>query len=74
MKCSICKQGETFPGQTTVTLTRGGTTVIIKDVPAEVCCVCGEYYLFEKEAKITYEIAEQAVQRNEEVTITRYAA
>ncbi len=47
MKCVICKHGDTHPGKVTVTFQRGGTTVILKEVPAEVCENCGEYYLSE---------------------------
>ena len=47
MQCVICKHGETAPGQVTVTLQRGHTVVIMRDVPAEVCRNCGEYYLDE---------------------------
>ena len=47
MKCVICKQGDTASGQVTVTLQRGETVVIIRDVPAQVCQDCGEYYLDE---------------------------
>src|SRR2546422_8301609 len=45
MKCVICQFGETEPGTTTVTLTRGETTVVIRDVPAQVCTTCGEEYV-----------------------------
>ncbi|MCA9913998.1 MAG: type II toxin-antitoxin system MqsA family antitoxin, partial [Anaerolineae bacterium] len=34
MKCVICKQGDTRPGTVTVTLERGGTTLVFKNVPA----------------------------------------
>ena len=36
MKCVICKQAETQPGKTTVTLERGNLTLVIKGVPAQV--------------------------------------
>ena len=42
VKCVICIRGETRPGQATVTLQRGDCTIIIKEVPAEVCQNCGE--------------------------------
>lgn len=48
MRCVICKQGETQPGAATVVLQRGETTVVIKDVPADVCETCAEYYLSEE--------------------------
>ena len=50
MKCLICKHGETSPGAATVTLTRDDTTLVVKDVPAEVCDNCGEEYV---EAEVT---------------------
>lgn len=59
MKCSICKTGVTHPGNTTVTLQRGVSVVIIRDVPAEICEDCGEYYLDEVTARRVYADAEQ---------------
>ena len=47
MKCVVCKTGDTRPGKTTVTLERGGSTLVFKGVPAEVCDNCGEAYLDE---------------------------
>ncbi|WP_419638865.1 type II toxin-antitoxin system MqsA family antitoxin, partial [Thiolapillus sp.] len=41
MECVICKTGETRPGHVTVTLQREGVTLLIKDVPAEICDNCG---------------------------------
>jgi YgiT-type zinc finger domain-containing protein len=74
MKCLTCRQGETRPGTVTVTLTRGETTVIIKDVPAEVCENCGEYYLDESTSERVLAVAEKAVADHAEVEIVRYAA
>lgn len=45
MKCAICRNGETFDGRITVLLERGETTLVFKDVPAQVCENCGEEYL-----------------------------
>jgi YgiT-type zinc finger domain-containing protein len=74
MKCIICKTGETRPGRVTVTLQRGETTVLVKDVPAEVCGNCGEYYLDETATRKVYAQAEDAASRHAEVEILRYAA
>ena len=74
MKCSICRQGETYPGLTTVTLTRDDTTIIIKGVPAEICDNCGEYYLDEAVSMNVLTQAEKAVAAHAEVEIIRYAA
>ncbi len=74
MKCSLCKTGETHPGKTTVTLERSGSVVIIRDVPAEICEDCGEYFLDDVTARQVYTTAEQACSRHVEVEIQRYAA
>ncbi|MBA2411020.1 MAG: type II toxin-antitoxin system MqsA family antitoxin [Gammaproteobacteria bacterium] len=74
MKCVICKTGETKPGTATVTLQRRETIVLIKDVPADVCENCGEYYLDEAVARKLYAQAEEAVKRHTELEILRYAA
>lgn len=74
MKCLICKYGETEPGLVTVTLTRGEAVVIVKQVPAEVCDNCGEYYLSEAITDELLQRAEAAVARGTEVEILRFAA
>lgn len=74
MKCTICKTGTTRSGTATVTLERGGTTVLIKDTPAEVCTNCGEYYLSEDVTAQVHELAEEAVRHGAEIEVLRYAA
>ena len=74
MKCVLCKSGETRPGTVTVTLERGKTVVVVRDVPAAVCGNCGEYYLDNDVAQRVYERAKEAVARDAEVEILRYAA
>ncbi|HWS03910.1 MAG TPA: type II toxin-antitoxin system MqsA family antitoxin [Gammaproteobacteria bacterium] len=74
MKCAICKMGETQPGLVTVTLQRGNTVVIIKEVPAHVCQNCDEYYLDEPVAQRVYAQADDAAQRHAEVEVVQYAA
>lgn len=45
MKCLACKHGTLKPGRTTVTVERDRTTIVIRNVPADVCETCGEDYL-----------------------------
>lgn len=45
MKCLACKYGDLKSGHTTVTVERDGTTIVIRNVPAQVCDTCGEDYL-----------------------------
>lgn len=44
MKCLICKQGQPQPGLTKIALERGELSLILSDVPALVCPICGEAY------------------------------
>lgn len=74
MKCVICKQGETLPGQVTVTLNREKTTIIFKEVPADVCGNCGEYYLSEVITDRLLSKAEDAAKSGAEIEIFRFAA
>ena len=72
--CLICKTGRPAPGQTTVTLQRGDSTIIVKAVPADVCPNCGEYYLADDVSAKVLEQAEAAVRSGAEVEIRSYAA
>ncbi len=74
MTCLICKHGQTAPGRVTVTLERGTTVVVIRDVPAEVCDDCGEYYLAEDVTGRVLGSAEDAVRKHAEIEVLRYAA
>lgn len=74
MRCILCKQGNTKSGMVTVTLQRGDTIVIIKGVPAQACENCGEYYLNDEITERVLSMAEEAVKKNVEVEILRFAA
>ena len=45
MRCIVCKKGTTQPGTATVSIDKGATIVVIRDVPAEICATCGEEYI-----------------------------
>ena len=72
MKCVICQFGETEAGTTTVALTRGETTVVIRDVPAQICTTCGEEYVDATTGKRLSQIAENAVNEGVQVDVRRY--
>ena len=74
MKCIICKNGETKPGNATVTLEREGTTLVIKGVPADVCANCGEEYVDETITARLLKTAEEAAQSGVEVDVREYIA
>ncbi len=72
MKCVICKQGETQLGQTTITLERNTTTIVFKNVPAEVCEICSEAYTNEETTDSLLRIFEDAVQEGVQIQVRFY--
>ncbi len=74
MICVICKHGTTEPGKVTATLNRGSTVVVFKEVPAQVCSNCGEYFLSVEVSQKMMHRANAAVAAGAEVEILRYAA
>ncbi len=74
MKCVMCKYGETQQGTTTMTLERDATTVVFKNVPAEVCQTCGEAYLDTTTTKHLLRIVEEAARTGVQVDVRSYAA
>jgi YgiT-type zinc finger domain-containing protein len=74
MKCVICKVGETGPGRATVTLERGGATLVIKGVPADICANCGEEYVNAETTEFLFRTAEEAVKSGVQVSVRDYVA
>ena len=74
MKCAICKHGTCAPGTITVTLERGTTTVVIKQVPTQVCDTCGEEYLNEEITDAVLSITDHNVRAGVQVDIREYQA
>ncbi len=73
MNCLICKQFAVKPGTATLTLERGGMTLVVKHVAARVCPNCGEEYIDEDAAEQVMETAEQASRSGVQVDIREYA-
>jgi len=72
MKCMICKHGETKQGTTTVTLEKGGSTIVFKEVPAYICDNCGEKYIDNSVTKDLLKKAREIVETGVEVDIRKY--
>jgi YgiT-type zinc finger domain-containing protein len=72
MKCVICKHGEPKQGTTTVTLERGTATLVIKDVPAQVCTNCGEAYFDGDVTDSLLDMLNTAVETGVQVEIRAY--
>jgi YgiT-type zinc finger domain-containing protein len=72
--CSICKTGTLRPGVTNVTHERDGHVVVVKNVPAEICDTCGEYYLDADVAQVVYDMAEKALSDGRQYEVLAFAA
>jgi YgiT-type zinc finger domain-containing protein len=58
-------------GKVTVTLDRNGSIIAIKEVPAQVCQNCEEYFLDAEMTKEVLKLAEQAVQKGVEIEVIK---
>ena len=74
MKCVICKKGETANGFATVTLERAGTTLVFRQVPAQICDNCGEEYVSADVNRELLKLANDAVKRGVSLEMLKYAA
>jgi YgiT-type zinc finger domain-containing protein len=74
MRCVICKLADVQPGSATVTLERGGLTLVVKHVPARVCPNCGEQYVDEQTASQLLDTAERAMEAGVHVDVREYVA
>ena len=74
VRCVICKNGETAPGKTSILLERDKTTLVFKNVPADVCQNCGEGYLDEDTTDRLLHMAEEAIRLGVQVDIRQYVA
>ena len=72
MTCVICKQASTMAGTTTLTLERGGLTLVVKNIPAQVCPNCGEAYIDERAAAQVLKTGEQMARAGTQVDIRQY--
>jgi YgiT-type zinc finger domain-containing protein len=70
--CRQCPEGTYEKGVVTETLERGDTVVVVKDVPALVCDVCGNSLLAAEEVKRLQHILEQAVAQGIELQSRYY--
>ncbi|WP_263784416.1 type II toxin-antitoxin system MqsA family antitoxin [Salinibacter grassmerensis] len=71
-ECPMCLAGTLREGSTTITLERGEATVVLKEVPANVCDVCGEAYVDEEVSAAVYEKAEEAVEADVQFDVRRW--
>lgn len=72
MKCIIYHEGETVSGFTTITLERDSLTLVLKNVPAQVCANCGEAYVDEEVTSQLLEDAEAMAQAGALVDVRQF--
>jgi YgiT-type zinc finger domain-containing protein len=72
MTCVICKTGTTAPGTATATFNSTRTTVVIKNVPADVCGRCGEAYYDAATTRRLLEMANAAKAAGVELELREY--
>jgi YgiT-type zinc finger domain-containing protein len=72
--CSICKTGELEPGKVTVTLERGGSIVLLKNVVAQVCNNCSSYFLDPETTRTVLHKAENSVKNGAELEVIQMQA
>ena len=65
---------ENVQRECSVTLTRGETTIVIRDVPAQICTACAEEYVDAVTGKRLSQIAETAVNEGVQVDVRCYKA
>lgn len=71
MDCVICKNGTTDPGKVTVTLERGNSLIAIKEVPADICNNCGEYYLSAEMTKEVLKKEDEAYSKGVDIEVIK---
>ncbi len=74
MKCVVCKQADTRPGTATVTMERGGLTVVYKGVPAQICPNCGEEYVDSAVADRLLKEADETARNGTQVEVRQFVA
>jgi YgiT-type zinc finger domain-containing protein len=74
MKCILCKQAETRPDVTNVTLERDGFRLVVKNIPAQVCPNCGETYTDEAAAVRLLAAAEKLTDSGALTDVREYAS
>jgi YgiT-type zinc finger domain-containing protein len=70
--CIYCPTGHFEPGTTTITLERKGTTLVVKQVPAQVCWACGEALLSEDTVDRLQDMMERTVEAEVETAVRPY--
>lgn len=69
--CPLCG-GHKKPGTTTFTVDKEDTLVVIRNVPATICSLCGNAWFSDEVAASIETIVEEAKNRRRQVEVTQY--
>ena len=70
-RCPLCG-GAVRPGHTTFTVDLDFGVVVVRQVPAQVCAMCGESWLDDQTARKLEQIVEEARQEEHQVEVLAY--
>jgi YgiT-type zinc finger domain-containing protein len=69
--CPLCG-GHKKRGTTTFTVDVEDTLVVVRNVPATVCALCGNEWLSDEAAGNIEQIVEEAINNNRQMEVTQY--
>ncbi len=72
MKCVTCKNGTTIKGFVNVPIVREDKIIFYKNVPAQICNNCGEYFIETDVAKEIYDKANERMNQGVEMEVAQY--
>lgn len=72
--CHLYAGYNPLPGTTTVTFLRDEVTAVMKNILADICENCGEYYLSDETARNIQACAEEAMKHKQGVEVIQFAA
>ncbi len=70
--CPVCHGGHKRPGKTTFTVDLGFGVVVVREVPAQVCDLCGTDWIEDQTAETLESIVEQARRKHPTVEVTSW--
>ena len=71
MKCVTCKEGIMAQGKTVLTFAEGSSTIVVKDVDAMVCDLCGAWYLTPETVEEVRKVVEMESRTGHEVSVIK---
>ncbi len=72
-RCPLCG-GEKVQGATTVTVDLGDALIVVRDVPATICSLCGADWIDDETAQRVENIVEDAKKKHNQIEVTSLKA